>query len=249
MNVTNQQAINSILFLFCLIQIDLSSFISSTKQISETQTSTSESELSKEIHSTADSGMSSLNLGETTYRSIFSSTYQIDEVKRIAKKKEKEFSIFKFLPLTLKMAVCECCLCCIRQKCNQKIELGFDRFCICVDPLKRKCNEKYSGRKRNSVSENSNRSCENCLYMIVTLSKRNHITKLIKCRMMSCDFTAKQPSKMREHYKRHLNIRNFECSMCQRSFQTKSILRKHARSHLNSSTFSFSSSSSSWQSS
>lgn len=219
-------------------------FNSTTKQISIHQTATSESKLSQAIDSITDSTMTSMDFGETTYRPIFSSTYIIDQVKRIANKRKKEFSITKMLPLALKRSICECCLCCIRQKNNLQIELS-ERFCICMDSLKRKCDEKYAKCKRDSISKNSNRSCQNCLNMMVTSSKRNHQTKLIKCEMMICNFTAKRPSTMKEHYKKHLIIKNFECSMCERGFETKSILRKHERSHLNTRIFSFSSSSSS----
>lgn len=226
-----------------LPNISQSPFNTATKQLSKNQAASSESELLQAIDSTADSGMDSLDFGETTYRSIFSSWYMINAVERIVNKR-KEFSISKFLPLPLKMAVCECCLCCIRYKNNLQIELT-KHFCICLDPLKRKCSEKFSGRKLNSVNKNWNRSCQNCLSMLVTSSKRNHQTKLIKCGMVPCNFTAKRPYAMEEHYKKHLNIKNFECIMCDRGFQTKSILRKHERSHLNSRQFSFSSSSSS----
>lgn len=227
--------------------VSQSLFNSATKQINKNQVATSQSESSMAIDSTADSGMDSLDFDDTTYRAKFSSTYLIDQVKRIVNNKRKEFSISKYLPLPLKMAVCECCLCCIRHKNNQEIELS-ERFCTCMDPLKRKCTEKYSGRKRDSVDKKSNRSCKNCLYMMVTSSKRNHQTKLIKCGMVPCNFTAKRPGTMEEHYKKHLNIRNFECLICERGFQTKSILRKHGHSHMHSRTFSFSKSSSSWQS-
>lgn len=159
----------------------------------------------------------------------FNTIYMRENVKRIAEQFQCEFSIDEYLPLQLKMAVCQCCLCKLRQKKHSSIEIN-GKFCIYNDPLKRKCNECHM-RKRKSNQQTSKELCNTCMSILVVLSKKNQQTKEIRCAFSPCLYKTTRTASLKMHYLNHLNIKNYACPMCDRGFSTKSACRKHQQIH------------------
>lgn len=157
----------------------------------------------------------------------FSSLYMINEVKRIAEAHQRDFSIDEYLPIEMKMAVCECCLCRIRRKNNPSIELN-EKFCIQHDPMKRVCEKKRNDRKQKS----SNELCDMCKRTLIILSKKKQLTKEIQCCFPPCLYSTKYGNTIGSHYMKHLDVKNFECTFCQKGFRAKSTMRQHQRVHL-----------------
>lgn len=147
--------------------------------------------------------------------------------------KESDFSISEYMPpeqqSEVPTEICMCCLCQLRVKSN-----GAYDFCI-----KMHANEQPEclwGKpsKKNTQQKNQPRNiCEECMDSMILNTQKIKAIKSNKyhCCFDSCIKVFTKPE-LEKHYFRHLGVKKFKCSICDKDFATKSIVQRHERTHL-----------------
>lgn len=159
------------------------------------------------------------------FTKVFDTLYMKNMVKKIAERNASDCCITEYLP---QEDVCSCCLCRLRHKSDGTAY----EFCIKKHPTEdTQCGNgmiKRSFKTRFAYQEQT--ICDNCMSSLTLKSIREHKSKEIRCIFDACSHKLKNKTSLRSHYLKHLNVKKFMCSICERGF-SKSGIKMHERKH------------------
>ncbi|XP_031623444.1 zinc finger protein 432-like [Contarinia nasturtii] len=150
------------------------------------------------------------------YTKTFNTYYMTYKcVKITAEKYARDFSISEFLP-------CSCCLC--KLQTNESFT-----FCIKDHPCKEPCRQGQSN-SNSRFKYQQKRICEECMSSMILNANKTE-SKQFRCIFDGCSKKFKNGITLQNHFLKHLNVKNFLCSICGEGF-TQSTIKKHERTHL-----------------
>lgn len=178
------------------------------------------------------------------YKNIFNTAYMAVVVKYYADKLACDFSISRDLHknecdaptasatatvekatiVTSVAAACSCCICQLRIKNGEPF-----KFCISNHPLGGSCQRGKPKQNNCQLKYYSETVCDECMSSMTLLSKKSK-TKKHRCIFDSCAVKLNL-SALRTHLFKHLKIKQFVCTICQKDYCSKSGLKKHERKH------------------